>query len=244
MSAGPRVYASMAEAAEGCARRVEEVLAERLAMAPRAAVAVSGGSTPKPMFEALRGARLDWSRIHWFWVDERCVGPDDPESNYHMTRVALLDSARVPEANVHRIPGEIRPPKEAAGAYERTIREFFGIEKGGMPEFDLIHLGFGPEGHTGSLFPGDPLLEDRRGIAAAVRTPKPPPDRVTLLPGVILAARRIVVLGGGADKAGVVRQVLGDGSDPMQVPVALAMRAAGGAEWFLDREACPGPARG
>jgi 6-phosphogluconolactonase len=240
VSAPVSVFASVEEAAVACARRVEEVLAARLETAPRAAIAVSGGLTPKPMFEALRGAGLDWSRVHWFWVDERCVGPEAPDSNYRMTRAALLDPAGIPESSIHRIPGEL-PPAEAAEAYETTIREFFGVGAGRMPEFDLIHLGFGPEGHTGSLFPGDPLLEDRRRIAAAVRTPKPPPDRVTLLPGVILSARRIVVLGGGADKAKVVRQVLDGESDPMHAPVAMAMRAAGGPEWFLDRAAHPAP---
>lgn len=232
-----QVFASLEEAAEACAWRVEQVLGDRLRATGRATLAVSGGSTPKLMFEALRGAAIEWGRIHWFWVDERCVGPEDAASNYRLTRAALFDAAGVPPGNVHRVQGELRPGA-AAAVYEGEIREFFGLRAGELPVFDLIHLGFGPEGHTASLFPGSPLLENRSGIAAAVKTPKPPPDRVTLLPGVIAAARTLVVLGGGADKAEVVKRVIEEGADVASAPVAMANRD--GAEWFLDEAAYPG----
>ncbi len=181
MTVAKEVFADEGAAARACAARMERILEERLAETERVAIAVSGGNSPQAMFEALRASRIDWTRVHWFWVDERCVAADDPGSNYGMTRAAILDPAKIPEANIHRIQGE-RGPQLAAARYADELRAFFGLGEGQFPEFDVLHLGMGEEGHTASLFPGEPMIEDRTDLTAAVSAPKPPHERATLLP--------------------------------------------------------------
>ncbi len=187
------------------------------------------------MLEAMRGAGAELTRAHWFWVDERCVSAEDPDSNYRMAREALFDPMQIPAANIHRVPTNLAP-EQAAAAYAAELRRFFALADGTAPVFDMVHLGMGPEGHTASLFPGQALIADRAGLTAAVTTPKPPPVRVTLLPAPILAARHIVVLAAGADKAHAIAQVLA-GADPMEFPVALLAQALGDVTWFLDSAA-------
>jgi 6-phosphogluconolactonase len=228
-------FETLAGAAEACAHRMEQIVGERVREAGRATVAISGGTTPRRMLEAMRGAEL--GRVHWFWVDERCVDAGDKDSNYRMAREALFEAARIPEENIHRVKVELGA-EQAAAAYEREIREFFGLAEGAAPVFDVVHLGMGPEGHTASLFPGQVLIGERVRLTAAVRTPKPPPLRVTMLPTAILGARHIVILAGGADKAEAVARAL-DGADEMEVPVAMVRRAAGEVVWFLDEGAAP-----
>jgi 6-phosphogluconolactonase len=126
--------------------------------------------------------------------DERCVPPSDPASNYRLAKDWLIQGARIPERNVHRIAGEIAP-KEAAHLYAEQIRRFFSREPDEMPRFDVVQCGMGAAAHTASLFPGEPLLDDRAGIAAAVFAPQSRQWRVTLLPGPLLAARHVVYLG-------------------------------------------------
>lgn len=181
-------------AAEACARRVTGLLETALEGGEIASFAVSGGSTPRLLFEKLVTLRFDWSRVHLFWVDERCVPPSDPASNYRLAKGWLIQAARIPERNVHRIAGEIAP-KEAAHLYAEQIRRFFSLEPDEMPRFDVVQCGMGAAAHTASLFPGEPLLDDRAGIAAAVFAPQSRQWRVTLLPGPLLAARHVVYLG-------------------------------------------------
>ncbi len=223
------------EAAEACARRMEQIIVDRVQETGRAAVAISGGTTPRHMLEAMREGGAELTRVHWFWVDERCVGAEDKDSNYRMAREALFEAARIPEGNIHRVPVELGPER-AAAEYEREMRAFFGLADGAAPVFDVVHLGMGPEGHTASLFPGQRLIEERVRLTAAVTTPKPPPVRVTMLPAAILGARHIVVLAAGADKAEAVARAL-NGADAMEVPVAMTGRAAGDVVWFLDEGA-------
>src|SRR5579863_7121386 len=176
-------YADPPTAAEHSAKHILMLIENALAGQERASLAVSGGTTPKLLFEELVKSRFKWDRVHLFWVDERAVPPTDPESNYKLAEDFLITPARIPRQNVHRIQGEIIPER-AAEQYAADIRDFFELEDGGLPQFDIMQQGMGPDGHTASLFPGDPLIEDRAGIAAAVVAPKPPPKRVTLLPGV------------------------------------------------------------
>jgi 6-phosphogluconolactonase len=220
-------------AADACARRIIGLLNSSLEGSERATLAVSGGSTPRLLFEKLVSLRFDWSRVHLFWVDERCVPPADPASNYKLAKDWLISGARIPERNVHRIQGEIAP-KEAAHRYAEEIRSFFGLGPGEMPRFDVVQCGMGPDAHTASLFPGEPLIEDRAGIAAAVFAPQFSQWRVTLLPGALLASAHIVYLVSGADKAEAVRAVFTGVSEPKKYPAQLIGRAA---EWFLDEAA-------
>ena len=233
MSAQRHSLPDAAAAAEACAHRVTGLLEAALGGGEFATLAVSGGSTPRLLFEKLATLRFDWSRVHLFWVDERCVPPTDPASNYKLAKDWLIPGARIPERNVHRIVGEVAP-KEAAHLYVEEIRRFFGLEPDEMPRFDVVQCGMGPDAHTASLFPGEPLIEDRAGIAAAVFAPQFNQWRVTLLPGPLLAARHVVYLVSGADKVEAVRAVFEGPFEPKTYPAQLVGRSA---EWFLDEAA-------
>ena len=136
-----------------------------------ATFAVSGGSTPKLMFQKLAATRFPWDKVHIFWVDERCVPPTDDASNFKLADDFLIHPAHIPQRNVHRVMGELTPAT-AAKRYAGEVRDFFGLEEGEMPRFDVVHRGMGPDAHTASLFPGEPLIDDREGIAAAVYVEK------------------------------------------------------------------------
>lgn len=233
---GLRIAAGPEESAEACNRYVLESLEETLKTKPFATFAISGGSTPKLLFSRLAKADFDWSRVHFFWVDERCVPPDDDQSNFKLANESLFIPAEVKHANIHRILGELTP-EEGAIHYIEEISKFFGLETGQLPEFDLIHRGMGPDGHTASLFPGEPLIQNRTGIAAAVWVEKMHSHRVTLLPGVLLKAQHTILQVVGADKAEVLQQVLNGPDDPMRYPCQIATRNSDAAVWFLDKAA-------
>jgi 6-phosphogluconolactonase len=223
-------------AAEACAHHVVSVLDEVLAGREFATFAVSGGSTPRILFQKLAATRFPWDRVHLFWVDERCVPPNDPASNYKLTEETLIRPTHIPHRNVHRIVGEIAP-KTAADRYAAEIRDFFGLEQDEMPHFDLIHRGMGADAHTASLFPGNPLIENRDDISAAVFAPQFNQWRVTLLPGPLLAASHTVFLVAGDDKAESVRAVFKEEYDPKKYPAQIASHHGRGVTWFLDEAA-------
>ncbi|HEX8985451.1 MAG TPA: 6-phosphogluconolactonase, partial [Bryobacteraceae bacterium] len=193
-------------------------------------------TSPRIMFERLAELELPWNRIHVFWVDERAVPPADPESNYRLAAESLLNHVALPPRNVHRIRAELAP-EAAAGEYGQAIRTYFGLTSGAMPVFDVAHRGMGPDAHTASLFPGEPLIADRTGIAAAVYVEKKTQWRITLLPGPLEAARTTVMLVTGADKAEALRAVLGEPYDPARLPAQIASAGEGDVAWFLDQPA-------
>ncbi len=213
----------------------DEVLRAAQAANDRFTLALSGGSTPKLLYQRLAGAdfaaRLDWPRVHLFWGDERCVPPDDPASNYRLARETLLDHLSIPPANVYRISGE-REPAQAAADYDRRLRGFFG----GLPRFDLILLGLGDDGHTASLFPHTPVLTERDRYAASSTAPVPPIHRVTLTLPVINAAARVLFLVSGEGKAAILRRVLED-EYPDTLPAQLIQPADGEVIWLVDESA-------
>jgi len=223
-------------AAAACARHVSALLEEALASQEHATLAVSGGSTPKLLFQQLIASGFRWHRVHLFWVDERCVPPNDPESNYHLADENLIAPARIPPAQLHRIHGEIRP-QTAAQKYTQEISDFFGLEDGEQPHFDVVQCGMGLDAHTASLFPGEPALEDRERIAAALYVPKMDKWRVTLLPGPLLAAKNTVFLVTGPGKAPALRNVFHGEYDPKQFPAQLISRQGRRVSWFLDHAA-------
>jgi 6-phosphogluconolactonase len=229
-------YPNPRAAAEACADHIVEHVEGALEDRGYATLALSGGNTPKLMFARLAVSALPWDRVHVFWVDERAVAPTDAESNYRLAAETLLMPARLPQRNVHRIRGELMP-EAAARAYAREIREFFGLGAGEMPEFDVVHRGMGPDAHTASLFPGQPLLEDRQDLAAAIYVESKSTWRITLLPGPLLAARATAVLVAGADKAEVLRDVFHQPSNPLRYPAQLGAHEGRGAVWFLDSAA-------
>jgi 6-phosphogluconolactonase len=236
LSATRHVYPNPAAAAEACAQRVLGLLDEALEDNPLATLAISGGSTPKLMFQKMVGMNFDWSRVHLFFVDERVVPPTDDLSNFKLANENLIAPARIPLANVHRVQGELTP-EQAGAAYLGDIRAFFQLADGQIPTFDVIHLGTGPDAHTASLFPGDKLIDDRDGIATATYSESKKNWRVTLLPSVLLAARHKAFLVTGEDKAEAVKSVFEADFDPHRYPAQLITRPGANVEWFLDRQA-------
>ena len=228
-------YPDSLKAAQACGQRILDLLAKAIDTRMRATLAISGGTSPKPMFELLAKSGFPWEQVHVFWVDERCVPPDDPQSNFRMANAAWLTPASVSASNIHRVPTELEPPL-AAQQYARSVREFFKIRKGELPQFDVIHRGIGPDAHTASLFPGEPLIGDHEGLAAAVWVEKMQQWRVTLLPGVLEAAWHTVVLATGADKVAAVDTVLHGPYDPMKWPAQIGARDIN-VTWFLDQAA-------
>jgi 6-phosphogluconolactonase len=236
MSVRWHTYPDAAAAGDACAHHIVNLLEEALAGQELATLAVSGGNSPKRMFDTLAAARLKWDRIHIFWVDERGVPPTDAASNYKMTQEHLLQPAHIPMRQVHRIPGEMQP-WTAARRYEEEIREFFGLEEGEMPHFDVVHRGMGPDAHTASLFPGDGLIRDREHIVGATYVDKFCQWRITLLPGALLAAKHTVFLVAGDDKKEAVRAVFHEEYDPLKYPAQIASHHGRGVTWFLDQAA-------
>lgn len=224
-------------AAAACAQHVSALLEQALAAQEHATLAVSGGSTPKLLFQSLVASGFRWQRVHLFFVDERCVPPNDAESNYRLAHENLITPARIPPPQVHRIHAEIKP-ETAAQQYTEDIRNFFGLEEGGeQPHFDVVHLGMGPDAHTASLFPGESAIDDRERIAAAVYVEKMSKWRITLLPGALLAAKHAVFLVTGADKAASVGDVFHQEFDPKHYPAQLVSRQGKRVTWFLDQPA-------
>lgn len=183
---------------------------------------LAGGNTPRACYELLSGelrAEVEWRRVSVFFGDERCVPPDAAESNYRMARETLLDPLDLRGAAVRRIAGEL-PPETAAADYDAELRRYWAE---GEPMFDLVLLGMGPEGHTASLFPGSPALEERSRLAVAVEVPATPASRVTLTPPAFRASRQILFLVSGAEKADAIARVFGGESEvPAGAVAALA----------------------
>ena len=223
-------------AAEAGARHIIGLLEEVLSGQDSATFAVSGGTTPKVLFQKLAATRFPWDKVHIFWVDERSVPPTDVASNFKLADDFLIQPAHIPHRNVHRVMGEL-PPEIAAKRYAGEIREFFGLEGSEMPRFDVVHRGMGPDAHSASLFPGEPLIDDREGIAAAVYVEKFHQWRVTLLPGALMAAKHTVFVVAGDDKAEAVRAVFQEEYDPRKYPAQIGPPLGRGVTWFLDEAA-------
>jgi 6-phosphogluconolactonase len=234
MSVHQFIEPDLASAAAACARHILTQLENALAGNDKATFAVSGGNSPKLVFAALAEAGFDWSRVHLFFVDERCVPASDPQSNYGMVEQTFVAPAHFPHRHVHRVRTELEPHR-AATDYAGEIAEVFEIDTaGGTPHFDLIHLGMGPDAHTASLFPGDPLIEDRERIAAATHVAKFNQWRVTLMPKVLLGARHTVVFAPGADKAEAMRSVLDGEFEPLKYPAQIPAHLGRSVSWFMD----------
>jgi 6-phosphogluconolactonase len=232
-----RIFEDAQTAADACATYILDALSVTLRLQPRATLAISGGQTPRLLFSTLAKSGFDWSRVHFFWVDERCVPPTDDQSNFKLANETLLTAAHISKNCVHRIHGELLPD-EAAARYIEEIEHFFSLDDHQLPVFDIVHRGIGPDAHTASLFPGEPLIDNRTGIAAAVWVEKLKSHRVTLLPGVLLQARRTVLQVAGGEKSDAVRNVLKGPEDPHKYPCQIATRGSDNrAIWFLDKAA-------
>lgn len=202
-------------------------------------VALSGGSTPRRLYELLAtpDVHLPWARIHVFQVDERCVPPDHPESNYRMLREALLNRVPIPQANVHRMAAERPDREEAAREYAAELARVLGPKHGGWPRLDLIFLGMGADGHTASLFPASPALDERRLAVRVAFSKMLNSHRLTLTLPVLNSAAETIFLVSGADKAEILREVLRRPPPPDPLPAQLIEPANGQLSWYVDRAA-------
>ena len=203
-----------------------------LAAQGRFTVALSGGSTPKSLYEQLVTQPIEWQHVHVFWGDERCVPPAHPDSNYGMAQRALLAHINLPAQNVHRLRGEL-DPAQAAQQYEDELRAVFGT----LPRFDLILLGMGADAHTASLFPGTPALHEQRRWVMAQYVDKLQAERLTLTPPVINAAANVTFLIAGSDKAAALRSVWHGAHDPDRFPAQIVTPTTGYLDWLVDRAA-------
>lgn len=220
------------------ARRVAEWMTTTvLAAKDTCRISLSGGSTPEALYELLASepfrGRFPWSNVSWYWGDERFVPPDHPDSNYRMAREAMLAKVPVPPQNVHPIPTDGNP-EDAARRYERTLQEAYGAStlNPGRPLFDIMLLGVGADGHTASLLPGDPALDERRRWVVSVARGRPE-TRITLTLPAIESSRYVAFLAEGKSKAPILAAIRTGGSD---LPAAR-VRPVGRLLWFVDRAA-------
>jgi 6-phosphogluconolactonase len=236
----------VAAGAQNLADRAVQVFAStaRDAISARGAfyTALSGGHTPELFFQRLASTTeapsLPWEKIHVFWVDERYVPPDSQASNYRLAAETFLTKIAIPPANVHRIPTEYGDIEQAVRTYEETIREVFGLREGAMPQFDFIVLGMGSDGHTGSLFPDSYAAYDTDDLACAVYvTDDTKLNRITLTRSVLLAARRLVVLVSGREKAQTLQEVLTGEPDEARFPIHVLWPVRDRVTWLVDRDA-------
>lgn len=232
---------SPSSVAQAAASRIAGILRRALERRGRARVALSGGKTPRETYRLLaqpphRDA-LDWPLVEVFWGDERCVPPDHPESNYRMALEALLFDLPIPKRNIHRMRGEA-DPAAAAREYQETLRVAFQVSGREVPRFDLVLLGMGLDGHVASLFPGSPALQEPARLVVATYVQKVRGWRLTLTPRVLTAARHVLFLVTGAEKAAIVRDVLEGPADPERLPAQTVKPTTDGqVDWLLDREA-------
>ncbi len=221
----------------------EEVLrsaADAIAQRGRFTIALSGGSTPRNLYTLIAAnasPTLPWDKMFFFWGDERHVPPTDPESNYRMANETLLSKVPVPPGNIFAVPTENPDASAAAQAYEDTLRKFFALPPGEFPHFDLILLGMGPDGHTASLFPGTAALQEKSRLVVANWVEKLNTSRITFTLPVLNAARRVAFLVSGADKAGVLHEVLEGDAPGEKYPSKLVRPDKGKLIWFVDRAA-------
>jgi 6-phosphogluconolactonase len=201
-------------------------------------VALNGGSTPARLFQLLASdfrAQVDWQGVHIFWGDERCVPPEDPGSNYRQAQDLLLSWLSLPEANVHRIQGELGPA-EAARDYALTLKRFSSPPLP-WPRFDLVYLGMGEDGHTASLFPGSPVEMTEPALGVTAHYQDRPANRVTLTPVVFNRGRMVVFMASGEKKAATLAEVLSDTHNPELLPAQRIQPEEGRLVWLVDEAA-------
>lgn len=204
-------------------------------------VAISGGHTPRRFYELLgkmpQAKSLPWHKIHLFWVDERIVPAESDLSNYKLAADTFLQEVAIPEHNVHRIPTEYGNFKDAARCYEDSIRKVFGLELGQIPQFDLIVLGMGVDGHTGSLFPNSYATFDTENLACVVYVLDEQLNRITLTHPVLCAATRLVVQVCGREKAAILKEVLTSEPDEVRYPIHALWPVIDKVTWLVDKAA-------
>ncbi|HBE21773.1 MAG TPA: 6-phosphogluconolactonase [Cyanobacteria bacterium UBA11149] len=200
-------------------------------------IALAGGSTPKPLYGAIATQDLPWDKIHVFWGDERYVSGDHPDSNQRMARQAWLDKVDIPASNIHPIPTDGETPAADASKHETQLQEFFGIEAGEFPQFDVILLGIGDDAHTASLFPHTEALAVQNHLVAVGNKDGQP--RITFTAPLINQARWVIFLVAGASKRPALAQIFAPDANPLTYPARL-IQPQEEMWWLLDGEAGAG----
>ena len=232
-----RVYPDAKSLTRAVADESLQIILEAVRRKGRAAVCLSGGRTPKSLNELWAKkyeTAMPWTEIHFFWGDERYVAAEDPASNFRMVKESLLNKVPVPEANIHPMRTNFERPEDAAAAYEAEMRTFFA---GASPEFDIIFLGLGPEGHTASLFPGSPALQERRRWVVNVNVPAEPPTRLTMTYTVLNVGANVFFLVEGAEKQKIIQALREDPGGASSEYPALKVQPSGRLTWFMDAAA-------
>jgi 6-phosphogluconolactonase len=240
-----RAQYQVAQGAEALAHAAAEFttasIARSIAARGVARMAISGGHTPRRSFAMMADpalpfrSRIDWSRLLLFWVDERCVPPDNAESNYGMTREDMLSKVPLPPSQIFRMEGEL-DPEQAASRYESTLRNVFRLEGAEVPCFDLLALGMGEDGHTASLFPHTAALHEQARLVVANHVAQKNTWRITLTTPVINHARKVFFMIEGADKARILHDVLLGPYQPEMLPSQLVCPTSGELLLLLDVE--------
>lgn len=233
----------------GDARGVAGVAAEHIALAlwdaiaktGQATLALSGGNTPREAYALLAGQKeIDWRRTRIFWVDERAVAPTDDRSNYRWAKHTLLDPARIPPERVHRMRAEDPDLAAAARGYEALIRAHVSADARGVPSFDVAVMGLGDDGHTASLFPGEPTVTIDDRLVAHVAAGGGHEARLTITRVMIEHAKKLFFLVVGPTKRPALERVWADEGDEGRTPARLVRSCLGDVEWVLDRAAAGG----
>lgn len=226
----PTMTALIERALELVLAQIDSSISER----GQCTIALSGGSTPKPLYEAIASQNLPWEKIHVFWGDERYVPPDHPDSNQGMARRAWLDKVNIPAANIHPMPTHAGDPAADTTKHEAELREFFHSRPGEFPRLDIILLGMGDDGHTASLFPHtEALLVSDRLITVGNKDGQP---RLTFTASLINAARCVIFVVAGTNKRPALAQVFAPQGDEITYPSRL-IQPAGELWWLLDESA-------
>ena len=235
-----QVWPTAAEMAKASAEKFAETVEAAVAKRGVARLAISGGSTPQATFKLLAAepfvSRIPWDKLQLFWVDERCVGPDSPESNYGVARDLLLSKVPIPAENVFRMEGEL-DPEVAASRYESTLRNVMKLEGAETPAFDMVTLGMGPDGHTASLFPHTEALHEMGRLVVANHVLQKETWRITLTLPVIDRGREVVFEVESAEKTDILAEVLTGPSDPERLPSQLIRPVSGNLLFLLDSAA-------
>jgi len=228
-----RRFASLADLGHAAAAAVVQVAGDAIRLRGRCAIVLSGGNSPKTLYRLLATSHrdeVDWTRVHLFWGDERWVPATDPASNYRMAREALIDHVLCPPDHIHPIPVDASSPDAAARDYERTLRAFFHDDGTGP---DLVLLGMGSDGHTASLFPQSPALDERARWVVASTAPIEPRDRVTLTMPAINRAQHVFLLVSGPDKQSAFAEATSGRADPHECPAAMVRPENGTLVWWV-----------
>lgn len=232
-----RVFKNEQELVLRLAENIVFEIQSTLSRQPRFTLALSGGKTPEKLYALLAEppfrAQMPWNKIHLFMGDERFVPPHHADCNYRMVRRALLEKVQLPPSHMHAVPTQADNPRISAMEYERELRFFFSGKE--FPRFDLVLLGVGEDGHTASLFPGTPGLDEKKSWVAVSQAPQDPRDRVTLTFPAINHARRVIFIATGPRKSAILKEILN--GPPDRYPAQRVQPVDGKLEWWIDKAA-------